>query len=140
MYLKISVMEQEIKRIRKAAYKTLHLIFVKYVGPGAYRIVNSEAEGGIPVLTDYISFHYHEPLIRVKDIGKNIIYLVTQERFKLSFLGKMIQLDPGLETKLHAWFPFLWGEGTAEDVGRYKSILRQLKELADITVPPNYGQ
>jgi hypothetical protein len=126
------VMEQEIEKVRKAAYKTLHLIYVKYVGPGQYRLVESIQEGGVPKLTDYISFHYHESRIRVKDIGSDVIYLLNPRQFKESFLDSMIGRDPELEMKLREWYPFLWGEFTEEDKERYASILRQLMVIADI--------
>ena len=126
-------MEQEIIKIRDAAYKTLHLFFVLYSGPRIYHIVDTETEGSIPVLGDYLSFHYHDSRIRMKDISSNIIYLLTPGQFRNSLLGDMLQNDPALENKVRAWFPFLWGEISDTDASRYSSIIRQLQEIADIT-------
>jgi hypothetical protein len=122
----------DIAKIRRAAYKNLHLIFVRYVGPSTYRIFESDEDGAIPKLTDYLSFHRHESKIRVKDAGENIIYLLTPEQFRNSLLETMIGRDPGIEIKVRTWFPFLWGESGPEDDERYSSILRHLRELAEI--------
>ena len=118
-------------KIRKAAYRTLHLIFIKHIGPAAYTVVESEEDGGTPKLTDYISFHHHKPLIRMKDIGSNTIYLIRPEEFRKSLLETMIRQNPDIETKLRSWFPFLWGEGAEDDYIRYKSIIRHLSEYAE---------
>lgn len=125
-------MNIDSKKIREAAYRTLHLIFIKHTGPSTYTVVESAEDGGTPKLTDYISFHHHKPLIRMKDIGSNTIYLVSPEEFKKSLLATMIRQNPDIEIKLRSWFPFLWGEGTEDDDVRYKSIIRQLSEYAEI--------
>ena len=83
-------MGNDIEKIRKAAYRILHLIFVKYIGPDMYMIVGP-GKGGVPKLTDYISFHYHESRIRMKDIGSNIIYLLSPVQFKNSLLEDMVR-------------------------------------------------
>ncbi len=124
-------MNIDSKKIRKAAYKTLHLIFIKHMGPAAYTVVESEEDGGTPKLADYLSFHHNKSLIRMKDIGSNIIYLIRPEEFMKSLLETMIRQNPDIETKLRSWFPFLWGEGTEDDSIRYKSIIRQLSECAE---------
>jgi hypothetical protein len=124
-------MSTDYEKIRKAAYKTLHLVFIKYVGPATYQVVGSEEEGGIPKLTDYVSFHHHKSLVRMKDIGSNIIYLLSPEQFKKSLLETMIQQNHEIEKKLRSWFPFLWGEGADDDIIRYESITRQLKEYPE---------
>jgi hypothetical protein len=131
-------MPDDIIKIRMAAYKILHLVFVKYTGPGMYRIVSSEIEGGVPKLTDNISFQPHESRIRVKDIGSNIIYLLNPKQFRESLLETMLKKDPGLEDKIRVWFPLLWGDITAEDRIRYQTILRQLKEIADLYEFPDH--
>lgn len=125
-------MDIDFEQIRQAAYRTLHLIFIKSIGSGAYTIVPSEKEGGRPVLADYLSFHHHQEKIRVKDAGSNIVYLLSPEQYKQSLLETMLKNDPGLAGKLRNWFPFLWGEETEDERERYASVLRQLKKLAEI--------
>ncbi|MCU0849209.1 MAG: hypothetical protein MUD12_15110 [Spirochaetes bacterium] len=125
-------MNKKITAIRMAAYKTLHLVFVKHITLDRYMIVESENDGGTPVLADYLSFHQHEALIRVKDVGSNVIYLLSPEQFRKSLIDTMMKQDPLIEEKLRLWFPFLWNEETGDDSGRYDSILRQLNELSEI--------
>lgn len=127
----------DFESIRRAAYKNLHLVFIRYIGPGTYRVVESEEDGGVPVLVDYVSFHHHESRIRVKDVGGNVIYLITPSRYRSSYLDMLVQNDPSLEGRLRRWFPFLWGEESAENMSRFESILRQLEELADIHEGPS---
>ena len=75
-------------------------------------------------------------MVKVKDVGSNVIYLVDSKRFKNSRLELLLKLDPGLENKLRVCFPFLWGEGTADDFKyRYFSIIRQLEGYADMAEP-----
>jgi flavin reductase (DIM6/NTAB) family NADH-FMN oxidoreductase RutF len=50
------MMEPTIEEIRQAAFKNLHLIYVKRFDRTSYRVVKSEDEG-VPVLVEYISFH-----------------------------------------------------------------------------------
>lgn len=121
----------DLEHIRQAAYRTLHLIFIKKIGRGTYVIVPSEMEGGMPVLTDYLSFH-HQEKIRVKDVGSNIVYLLNPIQYKQSLLETMLKSDPDLTKKLRTWFPFLWGEETEDERELYASILRQLEKLAEI--------
>jgi hypothetical protein len=90
--------------------------------------VNSEDEGGIPVLSEYVSFHNREALIRVKDIQKDVIYLLTPEQFKNSLLETLLKKDAEIENKLRCWFPFLWGERREGDSVDYERVIRKLRE------------
>ena len=125
--------KQPIDDIRKMAFKHLHLIFVKR-NNGSYVLVDSEEEG-TPMIVDYISFHYYTTKIRVKDIGSNIIYLVDPKCLRNSRIEVLIRKNRKLEDKLRLWFPFLWGEGTAEDDIKYASIIRQLEGLLELEEP-----
>jgi hypothetical protein len=129
-------MKKNYEIIRKAAFKHLYLIYVKSSGAGMYHLTDSDDDGAVPVLADYIGIQFNSSMIKVKDAGSNIIYLVDSKRFKKSRLELLLKHDPGLENKLKVWFPFLWGEGTADDF-RYKyfSIIRQLEGYADIAEP-----
>ena len=129
-------MKKPIDDIRKAAFKHLYLIYVKETGGGMYHLADSEINGSIPVLADYIDIQFNSTNIKVKDVGSNIIYLVDPKRFRESRLELLLSRDTGLEVKLKKWFPFLWGEGSSEDYkSRYFSIIRQLEGYADMAVP-----
>ena len=123
---------RNMELIRHAAMKNLHLIFIRDLGGGRYTVVDSPDEGGVPHLTEYISFHRHEAKIRVKDIGLDVIYLLTPAQFRDSLLETRALRDPTLEAKLRVWFPILWGEFGDGDEERYASILRRLGEMAEI--------
>ncbi|GEM_PF-1974474 len=128
------MMEPTVEEIRAAAFKNLHLIYVKRFDRTSYRIVKTEAEG-TPVLVEYISFHYKTTKIRVKDIGSNIIYLVNAVQYRKTWLRDLIKKDKTLEAKIKEWYPFLWGDISDEDRIRYKDILRTLKQYADLEKP-----
>lgn len=124
-----------IDDIRKTAFKHLHLIFIKENKMNAtYRVVDSEEEG-TPKIVDYISFHYKTSRIRAKDIGSNIVYIVDVERYRSSRIEVLLNKYPDLEQKIRSWYPFFWGEGTAEDEVTYFSILRQIERLLDLEEP-----
>lgn len=127
-------MEPTIEAMREAAFKNLHLIYILKNGNGTYRIVKSEAEG-TPVLVEYISFHFKTSMIRVKDIGSNFIYLLNPIQFKNSWVKDLLKKDKTLEQKIRGWYPFLWGEGAKDEAEKYRSIIRQLKEYADLEKP-----
>ena len=128
-------MKYTIDEIRKKAFKHLHLIFIdKNEITGTYHIVDSEMEG-MPKIVDYISFHYKTSRIRVKDIGSNIVYIVDSDRFKNSTIEILLRKNTDLEFKIRSWYPFLWGEGTAEDKITYFSILRQIEGLLELEEP-----
>jgi hypothetical protein len=125
------MMESTVEEIRAAAFKNLHLIYVKRFDRTSYRVVKSEDEG-TPVLVEYISFHYKILKIRVKDIGSNIIYLVNAVQYRKSRVKNLIKKDNTLEVKIMEWYPFIWGDISDEDKIRYKDILRTLKQYADL--------
>jgi hypothetical protein len=127
-------MEPSIEEIQRAAFKHLHLIYIKKYDNGTYKIVDSEKEG-IPVLVDYISFHFKTSLLRVKDIGSNIIYLLNGREYRETWVADLLKKDKNLEEKIKEWYPFLWGKGSEEDAQKYKSILRQLKEYVELEIP-----
>jgi hypothetical protein len=87
---------------------------------------------GRPVLVDYISFHFSTSMLRMKDIGSNIIYLLNPVQFKRSYVKDLMKRDHLLEDKLRIWYPFLWDEWAEEDREKYRSIMRQLKEYANL--------
>lgn len=124
-------MEFSIEELRQAAFEHLHLIYVRKNENGTYRLVKSEMEGK-PVLVDYISFHLTTSMLRVKDIGSNIIYLLNPVQFKRSYVKDLMKRDHSLEGKLRIWYPFLWDEWTEEDREKYRSTMRQLKEYANL--------
>lgn len=129
-------MKKDFKAIRKAAYKHLYLIYVKSAGEGMYHLDNSEADGALPVLCDYIGIQFNSTKIKVKDVGSNIIYLVDPKRFRNSRLEAALAFNPGLEEKLELWFPFLWGKGSRDDYKeKYFSIIRQLEGYAEMIKP-----
>ena len=129
-------MKKDFNAIRNAAYKHLYLIYVKSAVAGMYHLENSEADGAVPVLADYIGIQFNSTKIKVKDIGSNIIYLVDPKRFRDSRLETVLARDPGLEQKLELWFPFLWGKGSRDDYReKYFSIIRQLEGYAEMVKP-----
>ena len=124
-----------IEDIRRAAFKHLHLIFIKKNEIlGTYRVVESEKDG-IPKIVDYISFHPNTIKLEVKDIGSNIIYLIKPELFNESRIELLLNDKPELEEKIRSWYPFLWGEGSQEDKDTYFSIMIYLQELLDLEEP-----
>ena len=124
-----------IEDIRRAAFKHLHLIFIKKNEIlGTYRVVESEKDG-IPKIVDYISFHPNTIKLEVKDIGSNIIYLIKPELFNESRIELLLNDKPELEGKIRSWYPFLWGEGSPEDNETYFSIMIYLQELLDLEEP-----
>ncbi len=129
-------MKKNFESIRKAAFKHLYLIYVNKSGDGLYHLNSSESDGSVPVLADYAGIQFNSSLVKVKDVGSNIIYLVDPERFKKSRVELMLKHDPDLENRMRLWFPFLWGEGTVDDFKfRYFSIIRQLEGYADMAEP-----
>lgn len=129
-------MKKNFESLRKAAFKHLYLIYVKSSGAGMYHLTDSEGEDSIPVLADYIGIQFNSSMIKVKDVGSNVVYLVDSKRFKESRVELMVKKDPVLEDKLRIWFSFLWGEGTEDDYRyRYFSIIRQLEGYADMAEP-----
>ncbi|HDP79446.1 MAG TPA: hypothetical protein ENN21_01240 [Spirochaetes bacterium] len=129
------MIKRDFNKIRQAAFRHLHLIYVRRYD-GKYIVMDKKSEDVTPVLADYLSIQPGTRLVRMKDTGSSRIYLVDAGRFDATRLDSLLKADPSLEARLREWFPFLWGELSEEDEERYFSILNQLQELADLRVEP----